>query len=595
MATDTIPHRLINNGRVRPNAPAYFVKIDSVWTPTSWHEYVTQVRQAAAALIALGLEPGGGVCILGFNRPEWVIFNLASMLAGGYAAGIYASNSPPDVRYIIENTESSIVLLEDQDQWQKVLQVRDQIGGLKHVITMKGCYIDDPQVLDWETFMHKGDQIGEELVEERIAGLRMDQLAALIYTSGTTGPPKGVMLSHHNLAWTADQGVRFFEVTPGDSLLSYLPLSHAAEQMFTIHAAVTGGYQVYFAQYPPQKHLSDNFKEVTPTFVFGAPRVWERFEEGIKATLAKSVGMRTRIAEWALRVGKRVSTLKNVGEEPTGLLALQYKLANQLVYSKVKEALGMSRARFCITGAAPIATEIVEFFNYLDFPFLEIYGQTEVSGPTSINRPGANKIGSVGQAWPGVQVRLADDGEILVKGPNVFMGYYKNPEATASDLVDGWLHTGDLGEFDEQGYLTVIGRKKEIIITSGGLNIAPKNIEAALMKLPLVSQAVCIGDKRRYITAIVTLNAETAAKFAKDNALEGQELHAHPAIIEAVQKGIDEQVNTHLSRAEHVRDFRILSRDFTLEDGEITPLLKIKRKIVYEHFKSEIESMYAGK
>ncbi len=595
MATDTIIHRLINNGRVRPNAPAYFVKSDNVWTPTSWHEFVTQVRQAAAALIALSLEPGGGVCILGFNRPEWVIFNLASMWAGGHAAGIYASNSPSEVQYVIDDSEASIILLENNKQWQKVLQVRDQIGGLKHVITMKGCYIDDPQVLDWETFMHKGDQIGEELVEERIAGLRMDQLAALIYTSGTTGPPKGVMLSHHNLAWTADQGVRLFEVTPEDSLLSYLPLSHAAEQMFTIHAAVTGGGQVYFAQYPPQKHLSNNFKEVTPTIVFGAPRVWERFEEGIKATLAKSAGMRTRIAEWALRVGKRASTLKNVGEEPTGLLALQYKLANQLVYSKVKEALGMSRARFCITGAAPIATEIVEFFNCLDFPFLEIYGQTEVSGPTSINRPGANKIGSVGQAWPGVQVRLADDGEILVKGPNVFMGYYKNPEATASDLVDGWLHTGDLGEFDEQDYLTVIGRKKEIIITSGGLNIAPKNIEAALMKLPLVSRAVCIGDKRRYITAIVTLNAETAAKFAKDNTLEGQELHVHPAVIEAVQKGIDEEVNTHLSRAEHVRDFRILSRDFTLEDGEITALLKIKRKIVYEHFKSEIESMYAGK
>ena len=595
MATDTIPHRLIENGRIRPNAPAYFVKSDNVWTPTSWHEFVIQVRQAASALIALGLEPGGGVCILGFNRPEWVIFNLASMLAGGYAAGIYASNSPPDVRYIIENSESSIILLEDQDQWQKVLQVRDQIGGLKHVITMKGCYIDDPQVLDWETFLEKGDQIGEELVEERIAGLRTDQLAALIYTSGTTGPPKGAMLSHHNLAWTADQGIRLFEVTPEDSLLSYLPLSHAAEQMFTIHAAVTGGYQVYFAQYPPQKHLSDNFKEVTPTIVFGVPRVWERFEEGIKATLAKSAGMRIRMAEWALRVGKRVSTLKNAGEKPTGLLALQYKLANQLVYSKVKEALGMSRARFCLTGAAPIATEIVEFFNCLDFPLLEIYGQTEVSGPTSINRPGANKIGSVGQAWPGVQVRLADDGEILVKGPNVFMGYYNNPEATASDLVDGWLHTGDLGEFDEQGFLTVIGRKKEIIITSGGLNIAPSNIEAALMKLPLVSQAVCIGEKRRYITSLVTLNRKALVKFAEEHALEGHDFHTNAMVIAAVKKSIDEQVNPHLPRAEQVRDFRILSRDFTLEDGEITPTLKIRRQVVYEHFKSEIESMYAGK
>jgi long-chain acyl-CoA synthetase len=365
--------------------------------------------------------------------------------------------------------------------------------------------------------------------------------------------------------------------------------------MFTIHAAVTGGYQVYYAQYPPQKHLNDNFKEVTPTIMFGVPRVWERFAEGINATLTESAGVRARIAKWALSVGKQVSALKNVGEEPTGRLARQYKFANRLVYSKVKEALGMSRARYCLTGAAPIAAEIVEFFNCLDFPLLEIYGQTEVSGPTSINRPGANRIGSVGQAWPGVQIRLADDSEILVKGPNVFIGYYRNPEATASDLVDGWLHTGDLGELDEQGYLTVVGRKKEIIITSGGLNIAPNNIEAALMKLPLVSQAVCIGEKRRYITSLITLNRKAAAKFAAEHALEGNDLHANPVVIAAVKKGIDEAVNPHLARAEQVRDFRILSRDFTLEDGELTPTLKIKRRIVTEHFSAEIESMYADK
>lgn len=594
MTPDTILHRLFEHGRVRPNAPAYFVKEGGEWNPTSWREYVTQVRQATRALIALGLEPGGCVCLLGFNRPEWVIFDLASMLAGGHAAGIYASNSPPEVQYIIENSDSSIVLIENQDQWQKVNQVRDQIAGLKHVITMKGCHIDDPLVLDWETFMARGDEIGQELVEERLAGIRMDQLATLIYTSGTTGPPKGAMLSHNNLAWTAEQGIKLLDITPSDSLVSYLPLSHAAEQMFTIHAAVTGGCQVYYAEYPPQEHLNDNFKEVTPTILFGVPRVWERFAEGIKAVMAKNTGLRARIAEWALGIGGQVSKLKNRGKEPTGLLALQYKLANQLVYSKVKEALGMSRVRCCLTGAAPIATEIVEFFNCLDFPLLEIYGQTEVCGPTSINRPGANKIGTVGQAWPGIQVKLADDREILVKGPNVFMGYHKNPEATASDLIDGWLQTGDLGEFDEQGYLTVIGRKKEIIITSGGLNIAPNNIEAALMNLPLVSQAVCIGDKRRFITALVTLNRKAAAKFAEQHALEGSELHAHPAVIDAMKKGIDEQVNAHFARAEQVRDFRILSRDFTLDDGELTPTLKIKRRVINQHFRAEIESMYSA-
>lgn len=595
MAADTVLHRLIENGRVRPNLPAYFVKSDNVWMPTTWREFTDQVCQAARALIALGLEPGGSVCILGFNRPEWAIFNLASMLAGGNTAGIYSTNSPSEVHYIVDNSEASVILVENDKQWQKVHQVRDQLSGLRHVVAMKDSQIDDPTVLDWESFMVWGDEISDELINERLDGIRMDQLATLIYTSGTTGPPKGVMLSHNSLIWTAEQGIQLFEITPSDSVLSYLPLSHIAEQMFTIHTAVTAGYQVYYAQYPPQKYLNSNFKEVSPTIVFGVPRVWERFADAVKYNLAKSTGLRAKIVEWAQRVGKQVSALKNRGKVPTVVLGLQYKLANRLVYSKIKNALGLSKARYCLSGAAPIAPEIVEFFNNLDIPLMEIYGQSEDCGPTTVNRPGANKISTVGQAWPGTQVELAEDGEILVKGPNVFMGYYKNPEATASDLVDGWLHTGDLGQFDENGYLTIIGRKKEIIITSGGLNIAPKNIEAALVNLSLISQAVCIGDKRKYITAIVTLNAEAAAKFAQEHALEGQELHAHPAVIEVIKKGIDEEVNIHFSRGEQVRDFCIISRDFTLEDGELTPTLKIKRRIITEHFSAKIESMYADK
>ena len=592
MTANTILHRLLENGRVRPNDPAYFVKSDDLWAPTTWQEYVTQVRQAARALIALDLEPGGCVCILGFNRPEWSIFNLASMLAGGHSAGIYASNSPSEVKYVFNHSEAKIILLENEKQWQKVHLVRDQLPRLKHVVVMKDSLIDDPLALDWDSFMTKGDEVGDELLEARLSGLRMDQLATLIYTSGTTGPPKGVMLSHENLVWTAEQGLKLFKITPADSLLSHMPLSHIAEQMFTIHTAVMAGFQVYYAQYPPQKHLNYNFREVSPTIVFTVPRVWERFASGIKAALAESSGIRAVIAERALRVGKQVSTLKNRGLKPSRVLAVRHKLASQLVYKNVKKALGFSRARHCLTGAAPIAPEIVEFFHNLDFPLLEIYGQSEVCGPSTVNRHGANKIGSVGKAWPGTKVKLAEDGEILVKGPNVFMGYYKNPEATANDLVDDWLHTGDIGQFDEEGYLTIIGRKKEIIITSGGLNVAPKNIEASLMNLPLISQAVCIGDNRRYITAVVTLNAEVASKFAKEHVLEERDLHAHPAVIEAVQKGIDEQVNAHLSRGEQVRDFRILSRDFTLEEGELTPTLKIKRRVVNEHYAAEIESMY---
>ena len=395
-----------------------------------------------------------------------------------------------------------------------------------------------------------------------------------------------------NLIFIAESGIELFDIKPTDSVISYLPLSHIAEQMFSVHIPVTAGTQVYFAQYPPQKYLNRNFREVSPTIIFSVPRIWEKFAEGVKNTLSESKGIRAKLTAWAQRVGKEASALKNKGIEPSGMLALQHKLADRLVFSQVKKALGLSNARYCLTGAAPIAPEIIEFFNSLDIPLMEIYGQSEDCGPTTVSRPGANKIGKVGQAWPGIRVELAQDGEILVKGPNVFMGYYNNPTATASDLVDGWLHTGDLGEFDEDGFLTIIGRKKEILITSGGLNIAPKNIEAALMNLSMVSQAVCIGDKRRYITALITLKFEASTEFAQEHGVEVEELHTHPALIAEVKQAIDESVNAHFSRGEHVRNFCILHRDFSLEKGELTPTLKIKRRIINENFHKEIEAMY---
>ena len=593
MDTVTVLHRLIENERHRPDLPAYYVKSGDDWLSTTWREFVSQVRQAARALIALEMEPKESVCILGFNRPEWVIMNLASMLAGGHSAGIYATNSPPEVQYVIEDSEASIILVENEEQWQKVDQVRDQLPRLEHVILMKGSYIDDPIALDWDSFMSGGDEVDLELIDQRLNEIDLEQLATLIYTSGTTGPPKGVMLSHKNLIWTAESGIELFDIKPTDSVLSYLPLSHIAEQMFTLHTAVCAGYQVYFAQYPPQKFINKNFREVSPTIVFSVPRVWEKFAEGVQTRLDEMTGIKAGIAKWALRIGKKVSTLKNKGIAPTGWLAMQHALADRLVFANAKKGLGLSNARYCLTGAAPIAPEIIEFFNSLDIPLMEIYGQSEDSGPTTVSRPGANRIGKVGQAWPGVEVRLAEDGEILVKGPNVFMGYYNNPTGTASDLVDGWLLTGDLGKFDEDGYLSIIGRKKEIFITSGGLNIAPKNIEAALMTLSLVSQAVCIGDKRRYISALITLNFEASTKFAQEHGLEVEGLHTHPDLIAEVKRAIDESVNAHFSRSEHVRTFCILHRDFSLEKGELTPTLKVKRRVINEHFHEEIEAMYS--
>jgi long-chain acyl-CoA synthetase len=400
------------------------------------------------------------------------------------------------------------------------------------------------------------------------------------------------MLSHKNLAWTGKQSIELFNLQPSDSVLSYLPLSHIAEQIFTIHGAITAGYQVYFAESFAQ--VADNLKEVQPTAVFGVPRVWEKFYAGVNAGLQESTGAKAKIATWAQGVGRKVNALKNEGKEPTGMLAVQYNLANKLVYSKLKPRLGLANARVCISGAAPINAEILEFFSGLDVLIYEVYGQSEGSGPTSINRVGATKFGSVGQVFPGCEIKLADDDEILLKGDNVFMGYYKNEEATSKDLVDGWLHSGDLGKFDEDGFLNIIGRKKEIMITAGGKNIAPKNIEAALKNLEIVSEAVLIGEKRKFISALITLEEEALAKFVQDNNLGNEaDLHIHPMIVAAVQKGIDEEVNPLFARVEQVRKFTILPRNFTVEDGELTPTQKIKRRIINENWSEQIESMYS--
>lgn len=591
---DTIVHRLHENARTRPNAPAYYEKIGSNWVPTSWEEYTDQVRQAARALLALGLGTGDNVSILGFNRPEWVIMDLANMLIGGAPTGIYTTNSPHECKYIIEHAGTKVVLVENESQWQKIAQVRDDVGCLQKIVTMRGTQVDDEMTLNWEGFLALGDDVAESALDESLASLQDDQLATLIYTSGTTGPPKGVMLSHKNLARTAVNARDLFNIKPADSAISYLPLSHIAEQLLTVHGPPTSGYSIYFAQYPPQDHLLSNLQEVRPTLIFGVPRIWEKFQAGVAATLNQATGTKAKLVNWARNVGSQVTELRNRGEEPSGMLAIQYKLADSLVFSKVKAGLGLERSRIRLTAAAPISPELLNFFGSLDLIIHEVYGQSEGTGLTTANIPGANKVGSVGRAWPETEVKIAEDGEIILKGPNVFMGYFKDPKATASDLRDGWLHSGDLGKMDEDGYVTIIGRKKEIIITSGGKNIAPKNIEASLKDIDLIAQAVVIGEQRRYITALLTLDEEHAMQFTREHGLEGQTLHDNAVVIDYVQMQIDEKVNSLLARVEQVRKFTILPRDFTVEDGELTATLKIKRRVVNEHFAEDIEAMYEG-
>lgn len=592
MTSETIISLLHEQGRKRPSAPAYYEKVGATWVPTSWRDYVSQVRQAGKALIALGVEPGTNVAILGFNRPEWTITLLAAMTANAAGAGIYTTNSPQEVQYIIHHAECRVVVLENEAQWAKVNQVRDELPTLRHVVMMRGTEIDDPLVMSWETFIRKGDEVDEATLNERIAAIKPEQEATLIYTSGTTGPPKAVMLSQDTLVFTAGEAVRMYNLGANNRELSYLPLSHIAEQMYTVYGGVSAGYPVYYAE--SLEKLLDNLQEVRPTIFFGVPRVWERFYNGVVQRMAENSGPRAKIAEWSMGIGRKVSELRNRGEEPSGTLALQYKVADRLVFSKVKEALGLDAVIAAFVSAAPINPDILVYFSGFDLIVHEIYGQSEGCGPTTVNRPGATKFGSGGLPFPKTEVTLAEDGEVLLKGRNVFMGYYKDPEATADTLIDGWLYSGDLGEFDEDGFLYIVGRKKEIIITSGGKNIAPKNIERALKTIPLISEAVLIGEGKKFLSALLTLNPETAAQFAAEHGIEGQVLHENPLLIAEIQKGIDELVNPQFARVENVRKFTILPRNLTVEDGELTPTLKIKRRVVYDHFEDAIESMYEG-
>jgi long-chain acyl-CoA synthetase len=584
VAADTIPNRLVQRAKSTPNAPAYYVREGGSWRSTNWGTYADQVTQAGRALIALGFEPGQTACILGFNRPEWAIFDIATMGVGGAPAGIYTTCSPVEVRYIVAHAEAPIILVENEEQWRKVEAERANMPNLKHVVMMKGApEIADDMVMSWDEFLAKGDEVEKQAYVDRLEALDPNALATLIYTSGTTGPPKGVMLSGQNLAWTSNVAIQITTINSDDCTLSYLPLSHIAEQMFTLHIPITTGARVYFAE--SIEAVPENLKEVQPTIFFGVPRIWEKFHAGIAAKLKEATGVKAQLVKWARKVGLEAN------KSPGGNKGLQYQLANKLIYSKLKPAIGLGNARVCVSGAAPIAAEVLEFFASLDVVVLEVYGQSEDSGPTSFNTPTRYRFGSVGPALPGVEVKIADDDEIMVKGPNVFMGYYKDPEATASTLTDGWLHSGDLGAFDSEGFLSITGRKKDIIITAGGKNITPKNLEAALKNHELINEAVVIGDRRKYLTALVTIDPEAGAAWAAANGEDANALHASTKLRANIQAHVDE-MNEHFARVEQIKKFTILKRNLSVEDGELTPTLKVKRAKVNDHFTDDIEAMY---
>lgn len=584
--------------------PALRIKQGGAWRDISWREYGDQVRRFAKGLIKLGFaapanpsvpELRHSAALLGFNRPEWLVADLGAICAGGLTAPIYTTNTPEQCEYIVNHSESSFVVVENQNQLSKILKRRDAMPQVKKIIVMDNS-VDNAGdiVLNFRDVLALGEDPGLDAeVDRRMENTKPEDLATLVYTSGTTGPPKAVMLSHRNITWTTASLGKVIQVGEGDLLLSYLPLSHIAEHTLSVFGAVINGYCVAFAE--SIEKVPDNLREVQPTFFFAVPRIWEKFHGGIMHQVHAGPPTKQRIFHWARNVGKRTWDLKMRHESVPFGLALQFNIARKLVFQKLRAALGLGRARFLISGAAPIAREVLEFFFSLDMPVQEVYGQSEDTGPTSFNTPDATRIGSVGKPIPDVEVRLADDGEILVKGGNVFMGYLKAEEATNEVLSDGWLHSGDVGRFDHDGFLYITDRKKDLLITAGGKNVGPQNIENLMKTISYVSQACVVGDRRKYLAALITLDPTEIEPWAKKHGLRFEgiaDLAANQKVQDLIQESIAEK-NRELAQYEQIKKFKILPIDFGIDTGELTPTLKMKRKVVNDKFKAEIEGLYA--
>ena len=566
------------------------MKIDGSWQATTWAEYHDQVRMAARAFMTLGLEKGKAVSILGNNCPRWFISDLAGIFAGAVPGGIYTTNAAEQCRYIAAHSEANIAVVEDAEQLAKFKQIRDQLPDLKAIVLMNGTDADG-QVHAWEDLPQLAAQTPEADLEARIAAQSPDDCCTLIYTSGTTGDPKGVMITHDNIVWTTRQVAESAEVNQTDQIISYLPLSHIAEQVVSLHVPLLTGSTAWFAESLDQ--LGDNLREVRPTMFVGVPRVWEKIQAKMMAAGAQNSALKKKIAAWARKKGLAGTYAFQAGRPMPAL----HGLADKLVFSKVRDKLGFDRCKLFISTAAPISKDTLEFFHSLDIPITEVYGMSECTGPGTVSLPQAHKFRTrwAGPALQGAEVGIASDGEVLMRGRHVFKGYFKNEAATAETIDnDGWLHSGDVGQMDEQGFLQITDRKKELLITAGGENIAPQILEGQLKAIPAISQAVVIGDRRKYLSALFALDPE---KVAAEAAAAGSSARDSQAAAQCevfrtyIQNQLD-NVNAKLARVQTIKKFVLLPAELSVEGGELTPTMKLKRRIVNEKYAAEIESMY---
>jgi long-chain acyl-CoA synthetase len=576
--------------------PAQMLKQAGAWKTLTWREVGDTVRDVALGLIALGRQKGDAVALLSASRAEWVQADFAIFSAGCISVPVYPSYPPDLIAYVVNDSGARAIIVEDPGQLAKVLEARDKMPGLEHIVVISGYEATQPpkMVHTWEMLRRLGaDAAGAHAstLAERIGTTRPDDLASIVYTSGTTGPPKGVMQTHGNHMAAQRNSESAAPCEEGWVHLLFLPLAHSFARLESF-LGVYRGLCTAFAE--NLEKVGDNLKEVRPHFICSVPRVFEKVYAKILAGVEAGPPVKRKIFNWAIGVGRQVSRHQQRGQPLPPLLALKRALAHKLVFSKLHAALG-GRLQWAISGGAPLSRDIAEFFHAAGILILEGYGLTETCPAATFNRPARFKFGSVGQPLDNVEVKIAADGEILIRGANIAKGYLKQPEATAEVFEpSGWFHSGDIGRIDEDGFVFITDRKKDLIVTAGGMNIAPQNIENLLKADPFISQAMVYGDRKPYPVALITINPDELTKFARDHgilATEPSVVVKHPKVVERVSRTVEEK-NSQLQSYAKIKKFSILPGDFTQDGGELTPTLKVKRKVVSNKYMTTIEELY---
>lgn len=572
-----------------------------LWQEISWQAYYTAAEELASGLLKLGVGKGDFVGVIGENSPEWLYIDMATQMLGATTVGIYTTNAWEQVEYVVNHAACKVLFAENEEQVDKWLRFRKGATHLEKVIywDQKGLQnLAIKQLLYFEALRQQGRESlaqNRPIIQGLIQSIHPDDTAILVYTSGTTGVPKGAMLSHRNLLWAAHTLTSVDEgelIGAEEEIMSFLPLCHIFERTFSVYVHLALGYKINFVE--SIDTLPQNLREIHPSIGYAVPRIWEKYYSKIYIQMQDADWFNRKIYRLALQISQKFFAQKEQGKSPNLLLKLGHFIAQRGVFYYLKERLGMEKMRYAFSGAAPISPDILKFYRTIGLTLVEGYGMTETAALITFSTINNFKHGTVGKVVPGAKLKLAEDGEILTQHDGVFKGYYKNPAATAQALQEGWMHTGDIGELDEDGYLKIIDRKKDLIITAGGKNIAPQYLENKLKFSPYINDAIVIGDKRKFISAIIVLDEENINKYAQDNKIP-YATYADLATNEAIQQLIDgevNKVNKTLAKVQNIRKYRLLSKRLYQEDGEMTPTMKVKRRFINEAYAELIESMY---